>query len=185
MATSHIPVIMLTAKTDAESRIEGLSSGADAYLEKPVRKKLLLLTLSNLFKQQMRIKEYYAKHFFAGNTDIPLNKSDSEFMKKLINLIDSNILNPELDVMQVASALAMSHRKLYGKVKALTGRSVVEFIRDYRLRKAARMLIEENLTVSMVMERVGIDNISYFSRIFKKEFGETPSEFVAKRHNSR
>jgi len=182
MDISHIPVVMLTAKTGAENKIEGLYSGADAYLEKPVNKKLLLLTLTNIFKQQMRIREYYSKQFYVDNTDISLNKSDLNFMKKLMETIDSNISNPELDVVQIASALAMSHRKLYGKVKAMTGHSVVEFIRDYRINKAARMLIENNITVSMVMEQVGINNLSYFSRIFKKKLGKSPSEFIAKRH---
>ena len=178
--TSHIPVVILTAKTGPENQIEGLHSGADAYLEKPVNKQVLLLMLSNIFKQQVRIKEYYAKNYFvqAGTNDSPVNKREAEFMKQLIGLIEDNLSNTEIDVLQIASALAMSRRKLYGKVKAMTGQSVVEFIRNYRLRKAAQILVEEDLSISLAMERVGIDNASYFSRIFKKEFGESPSDFI-------
>ncbi len=182
--SSHIPVVILTAKTGDENQIEGLHSGADIYLKKPVNKQILLLSLSNLFKQQARIKEYYAKHYFAqtDNTDTSINKRDAEFMKQLTEVIESNLSNTEIDVLQIASTLAMSRRTLYGKVKALTGQSVVEFIRNYRLRKAAQILAEENISISMVMDRVGIDNASYFSRIFKKEFGESPSEFVSRHH---
>lgn len=182
--SSHIPVVILTAKTGDENQIEGLHSGADIYLKKPVNKQILLLSLSNLFKQQARIKEYYAKHYFAqtDNADTSINKRDAEFMKQLTEVIESNLSNTEIDVLQIASTLAMSRRTLYGKVKALTGQSVVEFIRNYRLRKAAQILAEENISISMVMDRVGIDNASYFSRIFKKEFGESPSEFVSRHH---
>ena len=182
--SSHIPVVILTAKTGDENQIEGLYSGADIYLKKPVNKQILLLSLSNLFKQQARIREYYAKHYFAqtNDTDTSINKRDAEFMKQLTEVIEKNLSNANIDVLQIASTLAMSRRTLYGKVKALTGQSVVEFIRNYRLRKAAQILAEEDISISMVMDRVGIDNASYFSRIFKKEFGESPSEFVFRHH---
>ena len=103
-------------------------------------------------------------------------------MKQLTEVIEKNLSNADIDVLQIASTLAMSRRTLYSKVKALTGQSVVEFIRNYRLRKAAQILAEEDVSISMVMDRVGIDNASYFSRIFKKEFGESPSEFVFRHH---
>lgn len=178
-----VPII-LTAKTGDENQIEGLYSGADIYLKKPVNKQILLLSLSNLFKQQARIREYYAKHYFAqtNNTDTSINKRDAKFMKQLTEVIEKNLSNADIDVLQIASTLAMSRRTLYSKVKALTGQSVVEFIRNYRLRKAAQILAEEDISISMVMDRVGIDNASYFSRIFKKEFGESPSEFVFRHH---
>ena len=99
-------------------------------------------------------------------------------MKRLVEVIEENLSNVEIDVLQIASALAMSRRTLYNKVKILTGQSVVEFIRNYRLRKAAQILAEEDVPISIAMERVGFDNPSYFSRTFKKEFGKTPSSFV-------
>ena len=179
--TSHIPIIMLTAKVGDENQIEGLYSGADLYLKKPVNKQILLLSLSNIFSQQERIRDYYARHYFAktDTSDISLvNKKDADFMKRLVEVIEENLSNVEIDVLQIASALAMSRRTLYNKVKILTGQSVVEFIRNYRLRKAAQILAEEDVPISIAMERVGFDNPSYFSRTFKKEFGKTPSSFV-------
>ncbi len=182
METSHIPIVMLTAKTGIENQIEGLYSGADVYLEKPVNKQVLALNLANLFKQQQRIRDYYAKYYFAQpeSNETLINRRDAAFMDQFIGVIEENLTNVDIDVLQIAASLAMSRRKLYGKVKALTGQSVVEYIRNYRLRKAAQLLVGEDIPISDVMERVGIDNASYFSRIFKKEFGESPSDFAAK-----
>ena len=106
--SSHIPVVILTAKTGDENQIEGLYSGADIYLKKPVNKQILLLSLSNLFKQQARIREYYAKHYFAqtNNTDTSINKRDAEFMKQLTEVIEKNLSNADIDVLQIASTLA-------------------------------------------------------------------------------
>ncbi|MDR1524735.1 MAG: response regulator [Tannerella sp.] len=182
--TSHIPVVMLTAKTGSENQIESLQSGADAFLEKPVNRQILLLTLSNILTQQMRIREYYSKHYFSntGNGETHVNKRDADFMKQLADLIEKNLSNTGIDVLYIASSLAVSRRTLYGKVKAMTGQSVVEFVRNYRLRKAVRILSEEDVPVNEVMIRVGFDNASYFSRIFKKEFGKSPSEFLSERY---
>jgi len=180
ISTSHIPFIMMTAKGGLENRIEGINSGADAYLEKPINFKVLQLTILNLFKQQNRTKEFYAKNFYAESNEINTNQRDNEFMKQLVSVIESKINESTLDINYLAVELAMSRSKLYAKVKNLTGKSIVEFIRYYRLRKAVRLLVDENLPIRDVMERVGIESQSYFTRAFKKEFGENPSTFVTK-----
>lgn len=110
--SSHIPVVILTAKTGEENQIEGLYSGADIYLKKPVNKQILLLSISNLFKQQARIKEYYAKHYFAqtDNEDATINRRDAEFMKRFTGVIEQNLSNTEIDVLQIASNLAVTSR---------------------------------------------------------------------------
>jgi len=180
ISTSHIPFIMMTAKGGLENRIEGINSGADAYLEKPINFKVLQLTILNLFKLQNRTKEFYAKNFYAESNEINTNQRDNEFMKQLVSVIESKINESTLDINYLAVELAMSRSKLYAKVKNLTGKSIVEFIRYYRLRKAVRLLVDENLPIRDVMERVGIESQSYFTRAFKKEFGENPSTFVTK-----
>jgi signal transduction histidine kinase/DNA-binding response OmpR family regulator len=178
--SSHIPVIMLTAKTGQESELESVESGADVYLEKPVNFDLLLQVIRNIFKQQESLREYYAKHYFAGSGEVSANRHNNAFLKKLYDILEANIDNTALDVYRVASELSMSRGKLYAKLKSITGKSIVEIILNYRLRKAARLLIDEDLPIHEIIMRVGIESQSYFTRMFKKEFGETPATFAAK-----
>jgi signal transduction histidine kinase/ligand-binding sensor domain-containing protein/DNA-binding NarL/FixJ family response regulator len=183
-ATSHIPVILLTAKTGIESKLEGAGFGADIYFEKPVDLNLLRLSIENIFNQQTRLREYYSKNHFAESGDVVQNRHDSAFLKKLIDVVDRNLTEPILDVNFIASELSMNHTKLYSRMKALTGRSTVEFILSYRLQKAARLMIENGMNAQQAMESVGIRSQSYFTGAFKKEFGETPSAF-ARSHSRR
>ncbi len=176
---SHIPFILLTAKAGMDSRLEGADSGADSYLEKPIDFNLLRLSLRNVFKQQQQMREYYAKNFFAESHELTTNKRESDFMRKFILILDENLDKPQMDVNQIASELSMSRSKLYNKIKSITGNSIIEFIKSYRLRKAANLIIDTNLSMREIMILIGIESQSYFSRSFKKEFGETPTRFGA------
>jgi len=183
--SSHIPFIMFTAKTGQASELEGIESGADVYLEKPVNFDLLLQVIRNIFKQRENLKEYYVKHYFAGSTEIAANRQYNTFLKKLYDLLDANLDNSKLDVSYIASELFMSKSKLYAKLKSITNKSLVEIILNYRLRKAARLMIEKDLSIGEIMMSVGIESQSYFTRMFKKEFGETPAAFAAKMRSRR
>ena len=176
----HIPFIMMTAKGGLDARIDGIDSGADAYLEKPISFKLLKLTIQNLLKQQNRVREYYAKNIFVDGSEVIGNQRDNEFIKKFIDVVDKFIGKNDVDINYIAMELSMSRSKLYAKVKSLTNKTIVDFIRTYRLRKAAKLMIEDGLNVIEAMDVVGIESASYFSHAFKKEFGETPSGFVAR-----
>lgn len=176
--TSHIPFIMLSAKTSLESKIEGVDSGADLYFEKPVDFQLLRLTLDNIFKQRDLLRDYYAKNYFAESSELSMNERDNDFLKEFISIIEENIDKSDMDVNYIASRLSMSRSKLYNKVKGITGKSIVEFILNYRLRKAARLIIEEDLTMREVMVYIGIESQPYFTNAFKKEFGKTPTQFA-------
>jgi len=178
--SSHIPFIMLTAKTGMESELEGFSAGADVYIEKPVNFDFLIQVIRNIFKRQDSLKDYYAKHYFANSSDIPANRQYNAFLKKLYDLLDANLDKPELDVDYIALELSMSKTKLYKKLKSITGKSLIEIILSYRLRKAARIMVEEDLSIREVIMQVGIESQSYFTRMFKKEFGVTPSVFAMK-----
>lgn len=177
---SHIPFILLTAKTGLESKLEGADSGADTYFEKPVDFNLLRLTIQNILKRQQQLKDYYAKNYFVDSSELSTNQQDNKFLKKFIEILDQNIDQPEMDVNYIASQLSMSRSKLYSKIKSMTDKSIVEFILSYRLRKAARMIVEEDVSMRDVMEQIGIESQSYFTRAFKKEFGDTPTAFAAK-----
>lgn len=181
---SHIPFILLTAKTSIESKIEGADSGADLYFEKPIDFNLLLLTIQNIFKQQQKLKDYYSKNYFVDSSELSTNHQDNKFLQKFIEILDAHLDQPEMDVNYIASQLSMSRSKLYSKVKSMTDKSIVEFILGYRLRKAARLIVEEDLSMREVMERIGIESQSYFTRAFKKEFGDTPTAFATK-HKKR
>ncbi len=182
--TSHIPVILLTAKTSLESKIEGVDSGADLYFEKPVDLVYLKLSIQNIFRNQQQLKEHYAKNYYADSSELSSNEQDSKFLKQLIAIIDTNMDQPEMNVNLIAEELLMSRSKLYTKVKSLTGKSVVEFVLNCRLRKAAKLIIEENMTMREVMMQIGIESQAYFTNSFKKVFGETPTSFAAKHKSS-
>jgi len=183
MEHSHIPFILLTAKAGLDSKLEGADSGADIYLEKPIDFNLLRLSLRNVFNQQQQMREYYAKNFFAETHELTTNKRESDFMRKFIAILDENLDKPQMDVNKIASELSMSRSKLYNKIKSITGNSIIEFIKSYRLRKAANLIIDTNLSMREIMIMIGIESQSYFSRSFKKEFGETPTSFGAKHKN--
>lgn len=185
MSTSHIPFILLTAKTSLESKIEGADSGADIYLEKPIDLNLLKISIYNIFKHQQHLKEYYAKNYFVDSAELSSNEHDNKFLKKFIEIVEANIDQPEMDVNYIAKQLSMSRSKLYTKIKTLTDKSIVEFLLGYRMRKAARLIIEEDMTMSEVMTHVGLESQSYFTNAFKKEFGETPTSFASKHKKNK
>lgn len=178
--TSHIPFILLTAKAGLESKMEGADSGADVYFEKPIDFNLLLMSIRNIFKQQQNLREYYAKNYYVDSAELSANSHDNIFLKKLVKIIDKSLNQPNIDVNFIASQLMMSRSKLYSKIKMLTDKSIVEFILNYRLRKAARLIIEQDMSMYQIMEEIGIKSQSYFTNSFKKEFGKTPSAFAAK-----
>lgn len=183
--TSHIPFILLTAKTGVESKIEGKSSGADMYLVKPLDLNYLKISVQNIFKYREQLRAYYAKNYFAESNELTLNEQDNKFLKRVIEYIESNLDQPNMDVNHIASQLSMSRSKLYTKLKSLTGKSIVEFVLNYRLHKAAKLIIEENITMKEVMIRIGIESQPYFTNSFKKEFGETPTAFAAKHRKKK
>ena len=180
LETSHIPVILLTAKTGIDNKIEGAEAKADFYFEKPIDFNYLLVCINNLFEHQSKLKEYYAKNYFVDSPELTANEQDNKFLQQVIEILDKHLDQPKLDVNYIASELSMSRSKLYLKIKALTDKSIIEFIVNYKLRKAARIIIEEDVTMRQVMERIGIESQSYFTNAFKKEFGETPTVFAAK-----
>jgi signal transduction histidine kinase/DNA-binding response OmpR family regulator len=178
--TSHIPLMLLTAKSGTESKIEGADSGADYYFEKPISPELLKKTIENIFKQQQQLREYYAKNNFANNAEFTSNDRDAEFIRDFIEVININIKDSNTNINNIATAMSMSRSKLYRKIKTMTGMSIIEFILNYKLKKAAKLIIEEDITMREVMDIIGIESQAYFTNAFKKEFGETPTAFAAR-----
>ncbi|WP_120181928.1 two-component regulator propeller domain-containing protein [Pelobium manganitolerans] len=175
---SHIPFMILTAKASLEAELEAKSSGAEFYFSKPVNIALLKLTLHNIFEQQNKLKERYQKNYQVQAKELVTNVRDKEFLDKLLQIIESNISNTSVDIEFLCSEIGMSRTKLYQKVKDITGQAIGDFVRTVRLRKALKIMIEEDVALNEVMFRVGIQTQSYFTKAFKKEFNKTPGQFL-------
>jgi signal transduction histidine kinase/CheY-like chemotaxis protein len=185
--TSHIPIVLLTAKADVESRITGLRRGADAYLAKPFDEEELRVRLEQLIALRRRLLERYQhaaavlERTGAEPSDDPSFELEEDFLQQVRDLIQENLADPTFGNEDLCKALAMSRTQLFRKLKALTGMSVVTFIRFYRLNKARQLLLTTDLNISEVAYRVGFNDPSYFGRVFRREFGITPMECRDKR----
>ncbi|MDO9634542.1 MAG: two-component regulator propeller domain-containing protein [Paludibacter sp.] len=183
--TSHIPVILLTAVTDMESKLAGMKAGADDYITKPFSSAFLHARIENLMKQRTQLQQFYRSQMLSPRPDFslpPLEISSQEelFMKKLIKLMNDNLDNYDLNIDYLASELGMSRTVFFNKLKSLTGFSPVEFVREIRFERAAEYMRNTQYTVSEISYRVGIEDPRYFSRCFKQKFGTTPSEYRQK-----
>ena len=176
--TAHISFILLTAKDGLESRIEGTETGADHYFSKPLSIDILQLTLRNILAQKEKLKEHYRKDQHAEIRDLAHSSRDKQFMEDLLALIENNLSKPEMDIDFVCSEIGMSRTKLYNKIKSITGQPIGDFIRTIRLRKAATMITQGELSMIDIMYSVGIQTQSYFSKAFKQEFGKTPTQYI-------
>ncbi len=177
-ATSHIPVIMLTAKNLEEQRAEGYEHGADSYITKPFHSKVLLARIDNLLKQRCLLKHAYqgSKEAESEIADSPLENRDKQFVQKLRDIIRRNLSDNEFGVEDIGREIGLSRVQLYRKVKAITGSSVVDLLRKARLAKAKRLLESRSMSVSEVAYEVGFSAPSYFTKCFKDEYGMLPGE---------
>jgi YesN/AraC family two-component response regulator len=176
--TSHIPVIMLTAKNDIESKLQGLESGAEAYLTKPFSKKELLLRLHNIFELRKKLHLHYWAMFNGSDQQLdhlPFSDFENDFLNKIKQIIEDQIDDPQFDVEKLAKKALLSYSQLYRKLKSLTGHTPIQYIHEIRLKRAKEMLTSSDLPISEIAFQVGIEDPVYFTRIFKKKFGETPS----------
>jgi signal transduction histidine kinase/ligand-binding sensor domain-containing protein/AraC-like DNA-binding protein len=176
--TSHIPFMMLTAKDAHLSKVEGASAGADFYFSKPLSIELLLLTLRNIFDHKQKLREHYTKNYNIDARELTHSSKDRAFMETLLEIIDSQLINPELDIDIVCRSINMSRTRLYEKIKAITGQSVGDFIRTIRLKKAVDIMLHEDVSLMEIACRVGIQTQSYFTKAFKKQYGKTPTQFM-------
>ena len=175
--TSHIPIVLLTAKADMDSRISGLERGADAYLVKPFNKRELQLQLQNLLMLRQKMRQRYASlHDLEPTEDESLVQED-KFIVRTRNTILENMTEEDFGVPELCKQLGMSRTQLHNKIKSLTNRSTSHFIRMVRIDKASQLLNESDLNVSQIASEVGIESLTYFSRIFKSETGLAPNQY--------
>lgn len=179
-ATSHIPVIMLTAKNLEEHRAEGYEQGADSYITKPFHSKVLLARVENLLHQRAHLRQLFAQGAAEGKETEEevsrLDDRDKAFVKQLHDIIKSNMGNSDFGVEDIGAEIGLSRVQLYRKVKAITGSSVVDLLRKARLAKARRLLEANSMNISEVAYEVGFSSPSYFTKCFKDEYGMLPGD---------
>lgn len=176
--TSHIPFIMLTAKTDIDSKAEGMNIGVDAYIEKPFSMKYLEACYSNIMSLRQMLRQRYSTMPQESITEMAQSPIDKKVLLKMQEIIEANFSNPDLSVNFLADKLCISRSSLFSKIKTLAGMTPNEIIQTVRLKKAAQLLREGNHKVSEVCYAVGFSNPSYFSKCFQKQFGVKPTDIT-------
>jgi len=177
--TSHIPIIILSAKTETNQQIEGLEMGADVYMIKPFNIDILKVQVQRLISFKQAIYSKYLKETTLIPQDSGTNKLDDYFIRKVLAFIEENLTDSNLNVDQLANCVSLSKVQTYRKVKAISGLSIVEFIRTVRLKKASQLILEDRLNFSEIAFTTGFSTPSYFSKCFHDHFGKTPSEFAS------
>lgn len=180
MNTSHIPIIMVTAKTGTDDIREGYAAGADEYITKPFDASILKVRVDNLIQNREKLKELYSKNFSLESLGVDVTSVDEKFMQKLYATLQQNIANSDLNLDAFCKELGLSKSNLYRKIKQITGYSPNEFIRNFRLETAAKMLKETDMTITEVYCAVGYNSLAYFSNCFKALYGMSPTEFKNK-----
>ncbi len=178
--TSHIPVILLTAKKSEATMLQGLDNGCNLYLTKPFNLEVLQLSIKNLLRERKVTQEINRNKIQIKTTDVKVESLDDQLIQKAVLIVEKHMEDAKLSVEFLSSELAMSRVHLYKKLQSLTGRSPIEFIRLIRLQRAAQLLQKSQLTISEIAYQVGYNNAKYFSKHFKAEFKMLPSEFANK-----
>ena len=183
--TSHIPIILLTAKDSLQDKEEGYQVGADSYLTKPFSATLLHSRINNLLESRKLLAERFAGSTSHHSLDEKraqlaesMNKLDNEFLEKINKLIEDRLSSEKIDIGYLSDNMYMSKSTLYRKMKALTGLSTNEYVRKIKMRYAERLLLEGRYNISEVAFKVGINSVVYFRQCFKEEFGVLPSDYL-------
>jgi DNA-binding response OmpR family regulator len=177
-ATCHIPVLMLTARADQPSKLEGLETGADDYLIKPFSTNELTIRIHNLIEQRRKLRAIFSKEIILQPKHVLLPSRDATFMTKLLALMEKKYGDADFSVEELSEEVNMSRMQLHRKLKALTDQSPGEFLRKFRLERAKQLLSVGGMQVSEVCFKVGFNNVSHFSKSFRDFAGVTPSEFI-------
>jgi len=179
IAICHIPVILLTAKAAIDDKIEGIETGADAYVTKPFNLRYLESMIRNLIESRRKLYKRFSHDIYTVPKEIATNPLDQQLLEKAINYVHNNITNTDLSADDLAGFLFMSQRNAYRKIKALTNQSINDFIRILRLKMAIKLMDEKKLTISEIAFDVGFASHAYFSKCFREQFGKSPSEYLS------
>lgn len=182
--TSHIPVIMLTARASQESELKGLRNGADDYIKKPFDMDLLQLKLSNTIKQREELRKRFNRNITLQPKEVTVTSTDEIFLQRAMEIVEIHMMDTDFNVEMMVKEMGYSRSNLYLKFKELTGLSSSEFIRNIRLKRAMQLFEQSDKSVKEIMYMTGFNTASYFSKCFKKQFGVIPSEYIRQIRNS-
>lgn len=177
--TSHIPVVLLTVLTDQQQQINGLETGANDYITKPFNFQVLNAKIKSLLELNSAMKNTYAKQITLSAPDVRINSSDETLLQEIVRFLEQNITNPQLSVGGLSKQVSMSRSTLYTKMLQITGHTPVEYIRAFRLERAAILMEKSNMTIAEIAYQVGFTTPNYFARSFKQKFKMLPSEYIA------
>lgn len=176
--TSHVPVILLTAKTDTKSKLAGLETGADEYLTKPFDRLELLTRVNNLLASRKQLKERFSRQLLVQPSEVTVTSTDEKFLQNVFALLEKNLSNADFDLSAFSQEIGVSQTHLHRKLTALLGQSPNDLIRSLRLKRAASLLSQQHGNVSEIAFMVGFTNPNYFTKCFKDQFGQTPTEYA-------
>ncbi|MBL4746381.1 MAG: response regulator [Flavobacteriaceae bacterium] len=177
ITTSHIPIILLTAKTSPIHKGQGYKLGANAYITKPFDAHILEVRVDNLLKSRENLISKFKKDLILKPKELTITSSDEKFLEKAIQIVEKNIANSEFNVYMFTDQMNMSRSVLFRKIKALTGQSISSFIRTLKIKKAGQLLIMTTMNISEIAYEVGFNDLKYFRKCFKNEFNEVPSDY--------
>jgi AraC-like DNA-binding protein len=182
--TSHIPVVLLSAKYSIESQIEGLNYGADYYITKPFNSEFLIASIHNLICQRKKLFRALVERRRPAESNagpMVMTARDERFLKEVIRVVEDKMADTDFNIDLVAESLAMSQKTFYRKFKSLTGQTPVEFVRDMRMQRAKQLLDDGGDNISEVAYKVGFSNPKYFSTCFREKYHVSPSEYARER----
>jgi signal transduction histidine kinase/ligand-binding sensor domain-containing protein/DNA-binding response OmpR family regulator len=178
--TGHIPVILLTAVSNSEIKLQGVEGGADDYITKPFEKDFLVARVKSLLKSRTALQQYFYNEVTLRKTDQKISPEYREFLENCIRIVEAHLEDDDFNIKKLTQEIGMSHSNLYKKVKAISGQSVTAFIRYLRVRKAAELMIKQGMNVNEASFQVGISDVKYFRKQFQKLFGMNPSDYIKK-----
>jgi signal transduction histidine kinase/ligand-binding sensor domain-containing protein/DNA-binding response OmpR family regulator len=181
---SHIPVILLTASKNPETHLQGISDGADDYITKPFDDDILVARVESLLKSRSSLRKYFLDNITLKENTQKVPAEYQEILKKCIAIIEANIHKRDFTIKNFAAEMGMSHRTLYTKIKIISGQTLNAFIRSVRIRRAAMLMLTENINIAQASAEVGFEDPKYFRQQFVKLFGMTPSEYIKKYKSS-
>ena len=183
--TSHIPIILLTAKADRESKLAGLETGADDYLSKPFDADELKLIVRNRIEERRKMRERFSREITLEPRQISITSFDEKFLTQSTAIIEEHMDDENFSIDELSREVGYSNMHFYRKIKALAGQTPSQFLRTIRLKRAAELLPKKSDNVTQIAYSVGFSSLSYFNKCFKEQFGVTPGQFAEERIKSK